>query len=303
MNSGTLGFVAGCAGFFLGAVGVFLATDAQRTAQDAFDAVAHDDDAAGMAFERITALEEALRSQNEQVRGVRADEDQLRARVRELLLRLEALETWSHEVDTSGGSAAPPISVDLGTAKRERFDALREKIWDGTATPQEEADFWELARTTGVLDDLVKELAGRVDEAPRDIERRMQLASAYTSKLLTVPDGPERGAWAMRAEGQWGAILEIDESHWQARFNRAFSWSQWPPFMSKAPAAIDEFETLRTQQESSAPEPHHARVYQSLAELYRGQGNVERATEILRAGVDRHPDSEALRKALDTATR
>jgi len=193
--------------------------------------------------------------------------------------------------------------VTLGADRLAQFESLREKVWSGNATADEEARFWALARTTGMLDEVVADLEQRVSDAPRDIDRRMQLADAYTAKLLTVPDGPERGAWAGKAELQWAEILKVDDRHWQARFNVAFSWSQWPPFLGKALAAIDQFEKLRTQQEQGTPEKRHAQVYLSLAELYRGQGNVDRANETLRAGLDRHPDAEALRQALDAATR
>ena len=131
----------------------------------------------------------------------------------------------------------------------------------------------------------------------------MRLAAAYTAKLLTVPDGPERGAWAVKAEGQWGAVLELEPEHWEARFSRAFSWSQWPPFAGKAPAAIKEFEKLVEQQRGTAPEPRHAQVYLQLAQLYRSQGNVERANDTLTQGLERHPDSDVLKDALDAATR
>ena len=299
--------VVGLAGFLLGGYAVFVATDAQRTADDFADGVVSGDEQLGAAFERITALERDVRAQNERLKAAQADERQLRDKVGELLGRVEALEDWSRALPErmTGGGHVPDVAepVSIGAERRARFEALRDKVWAGTATADEEAQFWNLARTTGVLDETVKDLEGLVNDTPRDIARRMQLADAYTQKLLTVPDGPERGVWAGKAEAQWAKVLEIDDRHWEARFNRAFSWSQWPPFLGKGPAAIEQFEILRGQQESGRAEPHHVQVYVSLAELYRGQGNVSRANEVLRAGVDRHPDNDRLRQALDAATR
>ena len=45
------------------------------------------------------------------------------------------------------------------------------------------------------------------------------------------------------------------------------------------------------------------RRYLDLFNLYRGQGNTDRAVEMLRKGTERHPDSKTLSDALDAATR
>ena len=45
-----------------------------------------------------------------------------------------------------------------------------------------------------------------MEQNPRHEEARMGLADAYVAKLLTVPGGPERGIWGMKAEKQWQTI-------------------------------------------------------------------------------------------------
>jgi len=298
--------VAGVAGFALGGAGVYMAVVAQEMARDNAEVLDLDEETSGSTFERLTALEEALATQTKRLNGLRDDEYQLRDKVREMLLRLESLEQAARSTDgTVRRGTEPGASEDVGSGAvdPEEFEALRRKVWSGQASPDEEARFWEMARTTGALDDLIAEGEAAVAGAPRDVDARMRLASAYTAKLLTVPNGPERGAWAMKAEAQWGAVLEQEPEHWEARYSRAFSWSQWPPFMGKAPAAIKEFEKLVEQQRGMTPAPEQARVYLQLSQLYRDQGNVERANETLRTGVDRHPDSDELKDALEAATR
>ncbi len=300
-----LAFVAGLAGFFLGGFAVYQATVAVDKIGDVEIALAVDDETLSGLIERVTDLEEIVRAQNDRINSTQSEERQLRDKVRAMLGEFDAFRAWAKQLKADGLTATgPAANHDLGAVieRKRRFEELRAKVWSGAASADEEADFWALARTTGALDEVVVELAAKVEAAPRDIELRMQLANAYTAKLLTVPDGPERGIWAGKAEGEWGQILEVDPEHWQSRYNRAFSWSQWPPFMNKAPAAINEFETLRAKQESLAPAKKYGQVYLDLFNLYRSQGNLDKALASLRAGVERHPDSKALRDALEAAT-
>jgi TolA-binding protein len=306
MRLDAIAFVAGVAGFVLGGIGVYTATVAKDVADTNSEVLDHDGEMADTTFERLTALEEAMRTQTKRLSGLRTEHYQLRDKTRELLLRLEEVEKRRPAApgeETAGGGDGP--SVDLGSSglEKEEFEALRKKVWDGEASADDEARFWELARTTGALDTILEELEEKADSAPRDITTKMHLAGAYVAKLLTVPDGPERGAWAMKAEAQWGAVLELDPEHWEARYSRAFSWSQWPPFMGKGPTAIKEFEQLVEQQARMTPEPEQANVYLQLSQLYRREGNTERANETLKKGIERHPDTEALQDALDAATK
>ncbi len=210
----------------------------------------------------------------------------------------------------SGAAAAPTRPETTGdpaaeaarqaAAVKEEFDALRRKIYAGEGTAEDQARFWELARTTGLLAQVIDELMKKVESAPADSAARMQLAEAYIAKLLTVPEGPERGAWAMKAEEQWKKVLEQQPEHWDARYSLAFSWSQWPDFLNKTPDAIREFEILRAQQARSAPDPDRSGTYLQLAVLYRKVGNLEKAKEVLQEGLLRNPDNEGLKKALES---
>jgi len=305
MNAGTIGLVAGLAGFFLGGWAVYVATNAQQDVLDVRDAVLQDEESVAGLGEQVRGLQESVQGARKTAGDVRADERQLRGVVQELLERMDAAEARLSKMRP--GAARTPDGPGEGVsvldpdrdAQRRRFDALRDKVFGGTATADEEADFWKLARTTGVLDELIDALEAERDRNPRDVEAAFRLAAAYTAKLLSVPDGPERGAWAAKGEDVYRAILSQDPESWEASFRLSFSLSQWPAFMGKGQEAIEQFERTRALQSRMNAQPEHTRTYLQLAELYRAKGNLEKAREVLADGAERHPESQAIRDALE----
>jgi tetratricopeptide (TPR) repeat protein len=167
-----------------------------------------------------------------------------------------------------------------------------------TATPAEEQRFWELARTTDLVDDLIGALEKDVEARPRDVAALMNLADAYVAKLLTVPAGPERGLWGMKAEAQWRKVLASDPNHWGARFSLAYGHARYPDFMNMTGKAIRGFEQALEIQESRAPEPRFVTTYLELSRLYQKQGDPAKAREVLRRGLNLHPQHEEMLAAL-----
>jgi tetratricopeptide (TPR) repeat protein len=210
-----------------------------------------------------------------------------------------------------GAAAAARVGAPAGAEGKRKIDPadpalriefrnLRKKFFDEQASSEEQQRYWELSKAPGFLDALLAEQEAVVAKAPGDLEARMVLGDDYVSKLFTVPMGPEMGVWGGKAEGQWKDILRQDESHWQARFNLAFSWSQYPDFLNKAPDAIREFETLRRQQEGRSAEPRFAATYLQLRMLYVKQGNEPKAREALEEGLRRFPEDAELKKLKDS---
>ena len=189
---------------------------------------------------------------------------------------------------------AAPTTEAAETDDLPEFERLRGRVFAWNATDEESARFWELARTSKLLPQLISRLKAAVEADPNQVAARMQLAQAYVAKLYTVPNGPERGVWAVQAEGQWREVLQRNEANWEARFSLAFSLSQWPAFLNKTPDAIREFETLMTQQETGRPETHQARVYVQLVRMYGSRGQADKAAAALKRGLARHPDNDAL---------
>jgi hypothetical protein len=275
--------------------------EAREEARKARDEAAAASAAAAEAKEQASTTAEARRSRAE---GSDA-----------LAVRVAALEAAALRGAAGGGGAAvagPPDAASGGGASPgsapdpalfAEYDALRRKFFGGTATAEETARLFEVLKAPGFLERLLSDLEGKVANAPGDHGGRMDLADAYIAKLFTVPPGPEMGVWGTKAEEQWKEILRQDDRHWRARFNLAFSWSQYPEFLNKTPDSIREFEKLRGQQEQGAAEPRHADTYFHLHSLYRRMGNAERAKEALEEGLRRFPEDPELRKVQESAGR
>jgi len=201
--------------------------------------------------------------------------------------------------ETDAAPAAAP-SADAEQAAKAAFDALRRKVFASKATPDESSRFWEMARGSSLLPELIRDMRKRVKQDSEDIPARMELAQAYVARLYSVPNGPERGLWAAGAEKEWREVLKRDGGHWRAHFSLAMSLSQWPDFMNKTPKAISEFTSLRKTQETQVPAPQHVQTYLQLARLHRKQGQAEKSVEVLEAGLARHPRDAALLKTLES---
>ena len=156
----------------------------------------------------------------------------------------------------------------------------------------------ELARGTSVVDDLLADLEAQVDRDPGDVALRMQLAGVYVAKLYTVTQGPEQGLWGGKAEDQWRQVTELDPDHWEAHFTLGNNFAYYPDFLDKTGEAIAHLERAREIQERAAPADGDPRTYLFLGRLYRREAKLDDARRVLEAGLERHPDDEALRKAL-----
>lgn len=244
-------------------------------------------------------MAQALQSARDEARGLRDEVGLLGQRVAALESRATSGAAEGTGAEAHGVGVAKPPATDR-KALLEELNALREKVFTGKATDEEEQRFWELARTSGAVDELMKSLEGKVKESPDDIAARMQLANAYIEKLQTVPAGMEQGMWGNKASAQWKEVLKRDPEHWDAQFAVGYSWTWWPEQMNKTPDAIRELEKAREIQERGAASPRHAQVYFQLSRMYQRQGKADKAKEILRSGLARHPDDGELKKALDS---
>jgi tetratricopeptide (TPR) repeat protein len=243
-----------------------------------------------------------------------AERSQLRLAVGSLQARLERVDgdaagatrpllaATLPDPPAAGVGEPAPDAADAAAAAdalREEFLALLAAgVLDEAGTPEEQQRFWELARTTPVLAELIAGLEARVEAAPGDTGSRMQLADAYVAKLLTVPGGPERGLWSEKAEEQWRSVADADPQHWGARFALGENYSYYPAFMGKAGEALSYLSEARALQERRAPEPAHVQTYLLLARMQQQQGDGETARATLQAALSRHPNDASLLAAL-----
>ena len=98
-------------------------------------------------------------------------------------------------------------------------------------------------------------------------------------------------------DAAYDKALELDSSHWRARFNKAVSYSFWPPITGKPAEAVEHFSTLMTQQEAD-PSPRHTgyvQTYLMLGNMYSQQGKATEAKEVWQRGLRFHPDNDELK--------
>ena len=305
MNRGDVGLVLGLAGFLLGGVAIYVAYSHRQDVLDIKNERVSDNENIGALGGKVDQLDRSLKDAVRRMNGMDVDARPLLERMRRLEERLDAGEKAAPkdgDAAAGTGAAKPPAKDDRAQVEAEIAE-LGDKFMRGEASPDAQARFWKLLREhPEVLDGKIAALEKDVEANPRDIDKRMELARKwYLLKLLSVPDGPERGAWSLKSIGEYKKVLEIDPDHWGARFHLAFNYSQWPDFLNKTPDAIKEFETLRKVQERQTPDPEHAQTYLQLSKLYQKTGKADLAKEALDEGLRRFPDDEELQKARDGA--
>lgn len=162
---------------------------------------------------------------------------------------------------------------------------------------------WERIRASGRLDQVLAALERRVAEGPGDPDARVELGLARIQKMLSMPDGPDRAAMGEQIDEAFSQALEIDPSHWQARFRKAEGLSYWPPLSGKSGEAIRHFETLVSQQDAGPFRPEQARTYLYLGNLYERQGQLDKAAAIWAKGAQRHAGDAELQRRLQEVRR
>jgi len=261
---------------------------------------------------RIETLSRSLERTEARLASAIEGQGRMRAEVARLAERMERTAALPGAAPEKASGVSPEIGPVADEASPEdarepadglpRFRALLGKVLNTakgkTATPAEEQRFWELARTTNLVDDLIGALEEDVEASPRDVAALMNLADAYVAKLLTVPAGPERGLWGMKAEAQWRKVLASDPNHWGARFSLAYGHARYPDFMNMTGKAIRGFEQAMEIQERRAPEPRFVTTYLELSRLYQKQGDPAKAREVLRRGISLHPHHQEMLAAL-----
>lgn len=186
-------------------------------------------------------------------------------------------------------AASPAAETDKPLGAKERAIAMRGK-----------SDFWsnsELYKrifAEGKMDELVAAFEAAAEAAPNDTEAQMDVGNAYLAYLQL-----DNSKWPLsqKADQAFDRVLAIDETHWNARFTKAMSYTFWPDFLGKKKAAIAHFETLMTQQDTRPAQPHESNTYLILGNLLEQRGEAEKAKEVWRRGLKRHPnDAQLLQK-------
>jgi tetratricopeptide (TPR) repeat protein len=173
--------------------------------------------------------------------------------------------------------------------------AIAERILAGELEDDALEALWQELRDTKRIDAVVAEIERQAGLAPNNPDLQNELGKAYLQKLFDVGIGPAAGIWGEKADHAFDRALELDDTHWEARFQKALALSNWPTFLGKQGESMRNFELLMEQQERSAPESEHAYTYLFLGNLYDQNGQREKALEVWKRGATRFPKSDELR--------
>jgi tetratricopeptide (TPR) repeat protein len=109
----------------------------------------------------------------------------------------------------------------------------------------------------------------------------------------------EQGALSANATDILREALELDPTHWGARYTLALNFYYMPEFLGRTRDAIREFETLLDQQGTRTDAPEMAGPFAYLGDLYLREKGTEAAHEVWHRGARLFPDDDQLRQRLE----
>ncbi len=217
-----------------------------------------------------------------------------------------AVERWMRESGAQTGlaraSSEPVPDANLAAREREQriFDAIA-RLGGDKLSDSERSRLWKELFEAGLGDQVLAEFEARAERDPNNPDARVDLANAYLQKLFNSPMGPESGMWGTKADKAFDAAIALDANHWEARFGKAVSLSNWPAFLGKQPEAIKHFEILIDQQARQPKQSQFANTHLILGNMYLQMGQKDKALATWQQGAAQFPDSEALRKQIELA--
>lgn len=134
---------------------------------------------------------------------------------------------------------------------------------------------------------------------PRGVEPRVRMANVRARCEIPFTDMMGAGALIGQANALLEEALQIDSTHWEARFTLAMHHYHTPEFLGRTPEAIRHLETLLRQQGDGA-QPHFAETYLYLGDLYRRASRADDATAIWRRGAALFPADPRFAQKLGT---
>ena len=221
-----------------------------------------------------------------------------------------ALERWrgAHPAESAaaGGKARPVQPAtrsragELDLAAVPMPELVRVLSGEGLTNLERQQLFQKL-REVGRIDEYVAAIEQLAAADPTDPDLEVALGHAYLQKLFGVGHTPEAGEWAMKSDAAFDRALELDDQNWAARFSKAVSLSNWPPFLGRGPEAIAHFERLLEQQATLPRRDEFALTYLFLGNMQQASGEREKAIATWKAGLGVFPNMEELRRAVELA--
>ncbi len=129
----------------------------------------------------------------------------------------------------------------------------------------------------------------RVAQTNTPNEMYYNLAFAYIDKIPTV--GPMgSGFLSKRAIAQFQKVIDRTSNDWVAIYGIGMNYLHWPDYFKKNDSAIAYLEQALNLQQGVEKKPYHILTYIRLGDAYAKSGQVEKAYEVWRAGLQLYPD-------------
>jgi tetratricopeptide (TPR) repeat protein len=188
-------------------------------------------------------------------------------------------------------AAQPPASAPATNVSAELASALAEVE---RCTAAGEARRVGEARAAGQRAEGL--LAHYIGRHPRDVAALVALARTTAQCLLPGADLAEQGELSAHALELLEHALEIDPTHWTARYLLASICFRSPEFVGRGPRAAREFDTLIRQQGTRTDVPDFARPYEYRGRLWARAGRPDSARAVWERGAALFPQDTALRR-------
>ena len=256
-------------------------------------------------------LQEELAQVREELRAAQLQTEELETRVRNAQTRLSnasaitetrtsiggveaAVDRWMRENYAAAPKALAEASLGENPSSKGDAASFARELLDGDLSWEERQALWKRVADAGLMEALIAELEDQTEMDPSNPDLRNRLGQSYLQQGFLSGVGPSSMEWFQKADGAFDATLELDGEHWEARFNKAVSLSNWPAFLGKSNEAIQQFEILIDQQENRSPRPGYDQTYFFLGNMYAENGQNEKAQAVWNQGAILFPNSTFL---------
>lgn len=144
-------------------------------------------------------------------------------------------------------------------------------------------------------------LKARLERQPRDVEALVGLARVTSLCLLPAVDLAGQGELSEQAIELLDKALEIEPTHWTARFMLASILYRSPSFAGRGPRAARELDALIQQQGERTENPAFARPFEYRGMLWSRARQPDSARAVWERGARLFPADSALRARLAAA--
>jgi len=269
-----------------------------------------------LSSERVDAAQDpegvALADLAQRVEGLLEQQREMNAKLDELEMRPAAAGGDRRVADEAGAiaqavesylanrtEALEAAALDVGDDEDGVFAGLDvrsilETLDDPNRDWLEKEELWQKLREEGRLDEVLAEYERLAELDPNNADRKVDLGYAYIQKIQEVGASALAGKWASMADAEFDAALELDPTHWKARFMKAMSLSHWPAFAGKQAETVSQFETLIEIQDSGPVKGEYLQTYLALGNIYMSQGKNDLAIQTWQKGLGVFPGNQEL---------